>query len=62
MQNKLLADGRKERTVENDLNPSYPDKLIGALLMGRAIEVFEHGWIVVDSVQAGAMMMDKNKR
>ena len=62
LQNKLLADGRKERTVENDLNPSYPDKLIGALLMGRAIEVFEHGWIVVDSVQAGAMMMDKNKR
>ena len=59
LRDKLSADGRKPRTIENDLSVAYPDKLIGALILAEIISPFEHGWIVVDEVQSSAMMMRK---
>lgn len=59
LKDKLAADGRKPRTIENDLSAAYPDKLIGALILAEIISTLEHGWIVVDEVQSSAMMMRK---
>jgi len=59
MKDKLAADGRKARTVENDLSPAYTDKLIGALILSEIIRPFEHGWVVSNEVQASAMLMRK---
>ena len=59
LRDKLSADGRKPRTIENDMSAAYPDKLIGALILAEIISTFEHGWIVVDDVQSSAMMMRK---
>jgi phage/plasmid primase-like uncharacterized protein len=59
LKDKLASDGRKPRTIENDLSPAYTDKLIGALILSEIISPFEHGWLVVDEVQSSAMMMRK---
>jgi hypothetical protein len=59
LKDKLAADGRKARTIENDLSAAYPDKLIGSLILAQIITPFEHGWIVVDEVQASAMLVRK---
>lgn len=59
LKDKLTADGRKPRTIENDLSAAYPDKLIGALILSEVISPFEHGWVVCDDVQASAMLMRK---
>lgn len=59
LKDKLAADGRKARTIENDLSAAYPDKLIGSLILAQIITPFEHGWIVVDDVQASAMLVRK---
>ena len=59
LKDKLAADGRKPRTIENDLSAAYPEKLIGALILSEIISPLEHGWMVVDEVQASAMMMRK---
>jgi hypothetical protein len=56
LKDMLLEDGNAERTVRNMINPSYTDKLIGALIQGSIIEPFEHGWIVVDEVNSSAML------
>lgn len=60
LKDKLAQDGNAERTIRNMINPSYTDKLIGAMLQAGMIEATEHGWIVVDEAQSGAMMMRKN--
>ena len=60
LKDKLASDGNAERTVRNMINPSYNDKLIGALLQSGMIEATEHGWIMVDETQASSMMMRKN--
>lgn len=52
----LAGDGNADRTVRNMVNPSYGDKLIGALIQAEIIAVFEHGWIVIDPVNASAMI------
>ena len=59
LKDKLAADGRKPRTIENDLSAAYPEKLIGALIMSEIISPLEHGWLVIDDVQSSAMMMRK---
>jgi len=53
----MREDGRKERTIENDLGSSYKNKLIGALLDKQIISSHEEGWIVVEPEQSGMMMM-----
>ena len=60
LKDMLTADGNAERTVRNMVNPSYSDKLIGALIQGEIIESFEHGWIMVDEVNSSAMLLRKN--
>ena len=57
---KLEADGMAERTVKNMLNPSYDNKLIGALMMANMIEKHLDGWIVIDAVWASAMVVARN--
>jgi len=59
LKDKLAADGRKPRTIENDLSAAYTDKLIGSLINSEIISPLEHGWIVCDEVQASAMVMRK---
>jgi phage/plasmid primase-like uncharacterized protein/KaiC/GvpD/RAD55 family RecA-like ATPase len=60
LKDKLLADGNAERTVRNMVNPSYDDKLIGALLQAGLIETYEHGWIMTNDTHASALLMRKN--
>ena len=60
LKDMLTADGNAERTVRNMVNPSYSDKLIGALIQGEIIEPFEHGWIMVDEVNSSAMLLPKS--
>jgi phage/plasmid primase-like uncharacterized protein len=60
LKDMLVADGNKERTVRNMVNPSYTDKLIGALIQCEMIEAYEHGWIMIDQVNASAMLMREN--
>jgi putative DNA primase/helicase len=60
LKDKLATDGNAERTVRNMINPSYNDKLIGALLQAGMIEPTDHGWIMVDQTQASSMLMRKN--
>jgi phage/plasmid primase-like uncharacterized protein len=57
LRKKMREDGRKERTIENDLGSSYKNKLIGALLDKQIISSHEEGWIVVEPEQSGMMMM-----
>ena len=59
LKDKLASDGRKPRTIENDLSAAYPDKLIGSLIVSEIISPLEHGWIVVDEVQSSAMLVRK---
>jgi hypothetical protein len=60
LKDKLAADGNAERTIRNMVNPSYNDKMIGAMLQAGMIEATEHGWIMVDEAQASALMLRKN--
>jgi hypothetical protein len=60
LKDQLSQDGRKPRTIENDLSASYTDKLIGSLIVAEIIRPHEHGWIVIDGVQSSAMRMAKS--
>ena len=60
LKDKLLQDGNAERTVRNMVNPSYGDKLIGALINAGIIEANEHGWVVTNDVQASSMLLRKS--
>jgi hypothetical protein len=60
LKDKLTQDGNAERTVRNMINPSYNDKLIGALLQADMIQNTEHGWVMVDEVNASSMLLRKN--
>lgn len=60
LKDKLLSDGNAERTVRNMINPSYDDKLIGALLMAELIQAYEHGWIMINATHASALLIRKN--
>ena len=60
LKDKLAQDGNAERTVRNMINPSYNDKLIGALLQSGMIVTTEHGWTMIDETQASSMLMRKN--
>jgi phage/plasmid primase-like uncharacterized protein len=60
LKDKLTQDGNAERTVRNMINPSYSDKLVGALIQAGMIEATEHGWVMVEETQGSSMMMRKN--
>jgi len=57
LKSKLEADGRTERTIKNDINPSYNAKLIGYLILNNYIRAHEHGWIVINDTNASVMMI-----
>ena len=57
---KLESDGMADRTVKNMINPSYDNKLIGALMMANIIEKHADGWIVIDKVWSSAMVVSRN--
>lgn len=59
LKEKLMMDGHAERTIRNMVNPSYDEKIIGALIMAEWIEPHEHGWIMVNEVHASALLMRK---
>jgi len=59
LKDKLAQDGNAERTIRNMINPSYTDKMIGALLQSNMIQASEHGWVMVNELQASTMMMRK---
>ena len=56
---KLHNDGMAERTIKNMINPSYDNKLIGALILASMIDRKEDGWIVLDDVWASAMLVNR---
>ncbi|MFZ9894252.1 MAG: AAA family ATPase [Burkholderiaceae bacterium] len=56
----LISDGMSERTAKNKTEASRSDGLIAPMLNAGTIEPFEHGWVVVDGVQASAMMLKKS--
>lgn len=55
----LAKDGTPDRTVRNRLDPSREGDLIHSLTNGEVVASYEHGWIMLDEVQASAMMMAK---
>ena len=57
---KLEGDGMAERTVQNMINPSYDNKLIGAMMMANMIKKQRDGWVVIDNVWASAMVVSRN--
>tara|TARA_R110000737_G_scaffold234706_3_gene247617 strand:+ start:4840 stop:6825 length:1986 start_codon:yes stop_codon:yes gene_type:complete len=58
---KLDEDGgRSDRTIQNDLSAVYENKFIGALILADMIQAQDDGWIVIDKVVAGALMVQKN--
>ena len=57
---KLESDDMADRTIKNMLNPSYNDKLIGALLLANMIEKQHDGWVIIDKVWASAMVVSRN--
>jgi hypothetical protein len=56
----LISDGMSERTAKNKTEASRSDGLIAPMLNAGTIEPFEHGWVVVEGVQASAMMLKKS--
>jgi len=56
---QLVKDNpdKKDRTLENELTPSYANKLIGTLLNNRIIESFMDGWVVVEPVKRSALLL-----
>jgi hypothetical protein len=60
LKDKLTTDGNAERTVRNMINPSYSDKLIGALIAAGMIEATSGGWVMIDKLQASVMMVRKS--
>ena len=57
---KLESDDMADRTIKNMLNPSYDNKLIGALLLANMIEKQHDGWVIIDKVWASAMVVSRN--
>lgn len=57
----LVANmGYKEVTVRNKLDSGRKDGIILPMLNSDTIEVYEHGWRVIDEVKSGAMMLSKS--
>ena len=52
--------GYKEVTIRNKLDASRKDGIILPMINAEMIEVYEHGWRVVDEVKSGAMMLSKS--
>jgi hypothetical protein len=52
--------GVSEASAKQYVKPSIAGKPIADLLVAEIIEVFEHGWTVIDATQASAMLIRKS--
>ena len=59
---KLYSDGWAKRTAENSLKPSTINGFVNLMEGGDVIKPFEHGWIMIDQVNASALIMMKNEK
>ena len=59
---KLEDDGMAERTIKNMTNPSYENKLIGALIIANMIAKNSGGWTIIDAVWSSAMMVNRSDK
>jgi len=55
----LSKDGLKERTIINIMTPSRSDGLINLLVNSETIELYEHGYLIVDNAFSSALMLSK---
>jgi hypothetical protein len=62
LQDLLIKDGMTEKTAKNNLSPGARNKLIGFLLNADAIEPFEEGWRVLDTVEASAWLVRRGSK
>lgn len=51
--------GYADRTIENKVDPSRSNGIVMPMLNAGVIEIYEHGWKIVDPVKSGAMLMGK---
>jgi phage/plasmid primase-like uncharacterized protein len=51
-----------ETSAKQYIKPSVPGKPIADMLLAEIIEAFEHGWTVIDEIQASAMLIRKSER
>jgi phage/plasmid primase-like uncharacterized protein len=51
-----------EASAKQYIKPSVPGKPIADLLTSQIIEPFEHGWIVIDNIQASSMLIRKSEQ
>jgi hypothetical protein len=56
-----MDEGRAARTIVNDLNPSYEDRVIGYLINGEIIQPHLHGWIMTNEFYAGSLILKKER-
>ncbi len=59
---KLYSDGWAKRTAENTLKPSTINGFVNLMEAGEVIEPFEHGWIMIDQVNASALIMMRKEK
>lgn len=59
---KQDANGCSKRTSENALKPSTTNGFVNLMEGGDVIKPFEHGWIMIDQVNASALIMMKNEK
>lgn len=63
MMNYLINKmGVSDASAKQYIKPSVPGKPIADMLMAEIIEVFEHGWVVIDGAWASAMLIMKSAR
>jgi putative DNA primase/helicase len=58
---KLEADKWEKRPIENALKPSTPNGFVNLMINSEIIKDFEHGWIMIDAVNAGTLLTRKNE-
>lgn len=51
--------GYAEKTIRNKIDPSRDTGIVMAMLNAGVIEVYEHGWRIIDPVKSAAMLMTK---
>jgi len=54
--------GFSEESAKVYIKPGSTGKPIADLLTAEIIEAFEHGWVVIDAVQASSMLIRKSER
>ena len=61
LMDKLRADGIKERTILNWVNPSYSDRLIGVLINAGIIKFEGSGWTMEDKKVAELLVLKRKE-